>query len=78
MDLAHGNQNITDTKPSSFYLINYAIHLSYAIPSLIRYVNILYNIKNSSFSKMSFYKLYIVDGYIVSFVNYFLIKLNPT
>ena len=63
---AHGNESYNDYPASKFLICAYGIHLSYGIPSLIRYVTILRNIIYSSSYQMPFYKLFVVDGIIVS------------
>ena len=63
---ANGNESLIDAKPPPIYLLFYAVHLLYGIPSLISYFMILHGIKHSPLHKMPFYKLFIVDGIIVS------------
>ena len=64
---AHGNESYNDYPASKFLICAYGIHLSYGIPSLIRYFTIIYNILHSSYSQVPFYRLFLVDGYIVGF-----------
>ena len=66
----HGNASYDDYPASTSLIFAYAVHLSYGVPSLIRYFTILYNIIHSSWYKVPFYKLFLADGIIVS-LNYF-------
>ena len=65
--IASGNESLIDAKPPTIFLLFYAVHLLYGIPSLISYFMILHGIKHSPLYKMPFYKLFIIDGIIVSF-----------
>ncbi|PAV75657.1 hypothetical protein WR25_15160 [Diploscapter pachys] len=61
---AHGNESYDDYPASKFLVCAYGIHLSYGVPSLIRYFTIIYNILHSSYSQVPFYRLFLIDGYI--------------
>ena len=62
----HGNQSFNNYPSSQALILAYAVQLSYGVPSLTRYFIILYNIIHSSWYKVPFYTLFLVDGIIVS------------
>ena len=61
---AQGNESFANLLPSQYLTIAFAIQLSYGVPSIIRYVLIISNLLNSPSYKITFYKLFIFDGYM--------------